>query len=271
MNLLPVSPLLSPDGNLVSLVALRGALNAAPVALDAGAAIGNVAVSTEQISVSVGAKLGVGSIFASSIQANETGFWMDAMEFADSAIKQDATNIVSQTRWGYGLRILCRAQQLDASFKLNFAVLGAAVDLGLATVSYEVQTIGLGPTALAAILDGLSQFGALNGDTFHDLNSTVIQNLSKIIANPPAVLTPRPIAVQLNIPVELDPVVKARSEVFAMRRLRDGMSLTDALARAGAKYDTGAIRAVYQKVAPGVADNAAPGPDAEAFAKQWMG
>ncbi len=76
--------------------------------------------------------------------------------------------------------------------------------------------------------------------------------------NPPGALTPRPIAVQLNTPVGLDPIVKARSEVFAVRRLRDGMSLTNALARAGGKYDTTAIRAVYQKVAPGVADDAAP-------------
>jgi hypothetical protein len=161
---------------------------------------------------------------------------------------------------------------VDTSFNLNFAILGAAVDLGLARVSYEVQTIGLGPAALGAILGGLSQFGALTGDTFHDLNTTVIQNLvDKIIAHPPGNLTPRPIAVQLNIPVGLDPVVKARSEVFAMRRLKDDMSLVDALARAGGRYDAAAIRAVYQRVAPGVADNAKPGAAAQAFAKHWIG
>lgn len=271
MNLLPVSPLVSPDGNLVSLSELRGTLNAAPVALDAGTAVGNIAVSTQEISVSVAGKLTIGSIFGSSVQANEEGFWMDAMQFGDSATKQDTNNVVSQTRWGYGLRVLCRAQKLDTSFNLNFAILGAAVDLGLATVSYEVQTIGLGPTALGAILDGLSQFGALTGDTFNDLKTTVIQNLNKIIAHPPVELVPRPIAVQLKIPVALDPVVKARSEVFAMRRLRDNMSLVDALSRARGRYDAGAIRAVYQKVARGVADNVKPGATAQDFADQWMG
>jgi hypothetical protein len=199
MNLLPISPLLSPDGNLVSLIELRKNLSAAPVPLARGTAVGNIAVSTQQISVSVAGKLGIGSIFTSSVQANETGFWMDAMQFADSAVVQDPNNIVSQTRWGYGLRILCRAQKLDASFNLSFAIVGAAVDLGLATVSYEVQTIGLGPAALGAILGGLSQFGALTGDTFHDLNTKVIQNLNDVIAHPPTALTPRPVAVQLNI------------------------------------------------------------------------
>jgi hypothetical protein len=154
---------------------------------------------------------------------------------------------------------------------LSFGVLGAAVDLGLASVSYEVQTFGLGPTALAAVLGGLSQFGALDGQTFHDLNTTVIQNLSKLIEKPPAPLTPRPVAVQLSIPVEIDPVVKARSEVFAMRRLRENMPLADALIKAAGKYDAAAIRAVYNKIASGVPDNSKPGKDAQSFAKEWMG
>lgn len=271
MNIIPINPLMSSQGNLVSLEMLRGNLLAAPVPLDAGTAVGSVSVATQQISVSAAGKLGLGSIFGLSVTVNEAGFWMDAMAFADSPYQPNANDIVSQTRWGYGLRILCRAQKLDTSFNLSFGVLGAAVDLGLASVSYEVQTIGLGPTALSAVLGGLSQFGALDGQTFHDLNTTVIQNLSKLIANPPAPLTPRPVAVQLSIPVEIDPVVKARSEVFAMRRLRNDMSLADALVRAAGKYDAALIRAVYIKVAPGVPENANPGKDAQSFAKEWMG
>lgn len=271
MNLLPVSPLLTSDGNLVSLAALRGNLTAAPMALAPGTAVGCISVSTQQLSVSVAAKLGIGSIFGSSVKANEVGFWMDAMCFADSPPSNTATNIVSQTRWGYGVRILCRAEELDSSFNLTFAVLGAAVDLGLATVNYEVQTIGLGPTALASVLDGMAQFGELNNQTFHDLNTTVIQNLSKLWANPATTLTPRPLAVTLNIPVELDPIAKARSEVFAIRRIRDNTSCQDAIARAAGKYDMAAIRAVYQELAPGVADNARPGFAAQSFAQKWIG
>src|SRR5262249_31339246 len=146
--------------------------------------IGSVTVSTQQISISVAAKLGIGSIFTSSGQGNEAGFWLDAMAFADSAVAPTPQNIVSQTRWGYGLRILFHARQLNTSFNLNFAVLGAGVEYGFVDASYEVQTIGLGPMALATILDGLSQFGTLRGDTFHDLNTTVIQNVSKLISNP---------------------------------------------------------------------------------------
>ena len=275
MYVLPVNPLQSSDGNIVSLSELRGNLTAMPVALDQGTVIGSFAVLIEELSVSVAAQLGVGSIFTASVQANEAGFWMDAMQFADSDFRQFPNNvitdIVSQTRWGYGLRILCRADQIDPSLNLSFGVLGAAADLGLANVSYEVQTIGLGPSALAAVLDGVSQFGALNSDTLRSLTTTVIENVKEIIANPSAPLTPRPIAVQLNIPVGLDPVLKARSEVFAMRRLRDGMSLTNALTRAGDDHDASAIRGLYQVIDPGIADNDPPTAEAQKFAKQWLG
>jgi hypothetical protein len=274
MNLIPINPLLTDEGDLVSLAALRGALRAQPIQLDPDTPIGSVTVSTQQISISVAAKLGIGSIFTSSGQGNEAGFWLDAMAFADSAIvpaSRTPQNIVSQTRWGYGLRILFHARQLDTSFNLSFAVLGAGVEFGLIAASYEVQTIGLGPMALAATLDGISQFGTLRGDTFHDLNTTVIHNLSKLIADPPSAFEPRPIAAMLSIPVELDPIVKARSEVFAVRRIREGQSLKDALSRAGDKYDGSAIRSVYQKLASGLQDADVPPESAKTSAKEWLG
>jgi hypothetical protein len=271
MNLIPVNPLITDAGDLVSLASLRGTLRAQPVPLDPGSTAQNVVVSTQQLDIGIAAKVGVGSIFAGSVQANESGYWLDAMAFADSGFSPTAGNIVSQTRWGFGLRIMFRARLLDTSIKLSFAVLGAAVELGLADASYEVQTIGLGPLALAAVLDGLSQFGTLRGDTFHDLNTTVISNLKQLITDHEDELTPRPIAVLLSIPVELDPVVKAHTEVFAMRRLRDRMSLHDALARANGHYDGTVIRTVYGKVAPGIQDTDTPPTSARDFAKQWLG
>jgi hypothetical protein len=271
MSLIPINPLRTTDGDLVSLASLRGALRAQPIELDEGTAIGNVRALTQDLSISLGGKLGVGSIFASSVQANEFGFWLDAMASADSALSADPQNIVSQTRWGFGLRILFRARQLSSSVKLNFAILGAAVDLGLASASYEVQTIGLGPMALGSVLEGLSQFGTLRGDTFHDLNTTVLQNMIKLIREHSKEFTPRPVAVQLRIPAEIDPLPKARTEVFTMRRLREGSSIKEALARAAGKYDENVIRAVYRKLAPGLKDADAPPDSVRAKAKQWLG
>jgi hypothetical protein len=232
-----------------------------------------VSLGGQQISVSLAASLGVGTIFAGSIKASESGFWLDAIAYADSATTPTVDNIVNKTRWGYGLRILFRAQQLDARFNLTFATIGAGVQLGLASASYEVQTIGLGPQALVAILGGLSQFGTLNGDTFHELNTTVIKNLSALIATPGNAFDARPLEVQVQFALELDPVLKARWEVFAMRRIRAGSNLNDALARAGTigAMTSATIRTVYQEVAGNIPDAQQPPKSAQDQATTWLG
>jgi hypothetical protein len=167
--------------------------------------------------------------------------------------------------------MMFRAQQLDASFKLMFATIGAGVQLGLASASYEVQTLGMGPLALTAILGGLSEFGTLNGDTFHELNTSVISNLSDLIAQHGKEFDVRPLAIQVKIPLELDPIVKARSEIFAMCRIREGTNLKDALAQAGFSRSPGAIRAIYQKVVGNIPDTQPPPQSARAAAKSWLG
>jgi hypothetical protein len=119
MNIIPINPLISPQGNLVSLEMLRGNLLAAPIPLDAGTAVGNVSVARQQISVSAAGKLGLGSIFGLSVTVNEAGFWMDAMGFADSPYQPNPNNIVSQTRWGYGLRILVPGAETRHEFQFE--------------------------------------------------------------------------------------------------------------------------------------------------------
>jgi hypothetical protein len=140
----------------------------------------------------------------------------------------------------------------------------------LASADYEVQTIGLGPKALIAILGGLSQFGTLDGNTFHDLNSKVLSNLSDLIANDGATFVARPLAVQVTKALELDSIVKAKSEIFAMRRIKDRLSLTVALQRAGVDYDQDAITAVYKDVAGDIPPDQQPSKQAGDFAAAFL-
>lgn len=276
MSLVPVNSLQTADGQLVSLAALRGELDAKPIPLDEGTQILNVAATSSavQLSVSLAATLGIGTIFAGSgsAKANELAYWQDACAFADSAAQPAGANIVTQTRWGFGLRIFFRVQQLDASFKLSYATLTAGVQYGKVTASYEAQTLGLGPQALPAILNGLSQFGELTTDTIRDLNGKVLTNLSALLAAPPpGGFTARPLAVQVTIPAVFDPIIKARDEVFAMRRIRAGSSLNAAVQQAGASHSADVIRAVYAAVVGDQPPDSNPPKSAVDFAKTWMG
>jgi hypothetical protein len=272
MNFIPVSPLRTAAGDLVSLDAFRKNLRAAPIDLDAGATISNVVVSFggQEISASLAATLGVGTVFTGSVKANEYAYWLDAFAFADSRTTPSTDNLVIKTRWGYGLRIVFRARKLDASATLSYSILGAQVQFGVASADYEVQTIGLGPGALVAILGGLSQFGTLNGDTFHDLNTIVIDKLRGVISAPGSSFTARPLAVQVSTVLEIDSVVKAKAEIFAMRRIASKLSLNDALQKAGALYDADTIKAVYKAEVGDVSPDQKPSDSARDAASAWL-
>lgn len=55
-----------------------------------------------------------------------------------------------------------------------------------------------------------------------------------------------------------------------MRRLHDGCTFNDALAKAAGKYSGSEIKAVYSKLAPGLGQNEEPPESARDVAGQWL-
>src|SRR5215469_5531078 len=78
MAFIPVSPLETNDGDLVSLTTLRGKLRALPIQLDDPSDIQNTIVTggASDISVSLATSLGVGTIFTGTAKASEFGYWL---------------------------------------------------------------------------------------------------------------------------------------------------------------------------------------------------
>ena len=126
--------------------------------------------------------------------------------------------------------------------------------------------------ALPAILDGLNQFGELTADTIRDLNGKVLTNLSALLEAPPTGgFTPRLLAVKVAIPTVFDPIIKARDEVFAMRRIRAGSTLNVAIQQAGNNHSADVIKAVYASVLGNQHPDMVPPNSVVTFAKAWMG
>jgi hypothetical protein len=106
-------------------------------------------VSNQQISVALASTIGIGSIFGGSVNFNEVGYWLDAMAYTDQYESEPADgNLVLATRFGFGIRVMFRVQTLNANAKFNFGAIGAAIDAGYASASYEIDSFGLGPGAL---------------------------------------------------------------------------------------------------------------------------
>jgi len=265
---LPVNPARTPSGALVSLTKLLGEDKAHPLPLGPNPVLSNFSVIASEIDLTVAAKLGIGNIFSGTLNYGDRAFYLDATAFTDVYTESPGTPICG-TRWGVGLRVLLHVSDVKDGLTLNFGLVGAAVQLGLAKALYEIDGMGI-LDGLSVVLGELHGFGDFTAETFYRINDAVIPKLADYMKNNASKLTPVPYQVQLIQPVEIDAILSAQSIVFAMRRLRQGCSLDEALVKAAGRHDQTEIRATYQKMAPGLPPDQRPPQSIRDAANEWL-
>ena len=174
------------------------------------------------------------------------------------------------TRWGVGLRIVIRVYDIKAGTSLNYMVVGAAVQMGLAQAQYEITGMGIGMAGLKIVLDNMSLTGQLTAESYFKLTTVVGKQLKEYIDTHVTELTPQPIAAGIVYNLEEDKVAMAQSIFYAMRSIAGGRSLRDSLERALPTYDRDAIRYAYGVVAGNIPDMDEPSRDAERKAEKWL-
>jgi hypothetical protein len=245
-----------------------------PAATFAAPAVEDTRVSNQEISVSLAASLNIGAIFNGSASANEVGYWLDAMAYADRYEEQPTTNgMVLANRFGYGLRVLFRVRKLNLKATINYGLLGASIDAGYAKASYEIAALGFGEhaaEALAMILEGVAASGTdVNSDTFYKLNKSILKNLSAYIRDNIGSMQPTRIAALMRRPADDDSLDTSHAILFAMRKISGGYSLRDALAAAG-DLDSASVRLTYANVLGDVAETAEPTRTQQRVADEWL-
>jgi hypothetical protein len=272
MNIVPVTSLLTPSGSLYSLSRVLGDANAMPVKLEAqDNPYTSFSVMGRSISTSLAAKLGIGTIFDGTLNANEQAWWFDAATYTDKyRIDPAGPGAVAMTRWGVGLRIVIRVYDIKAGTSLNYMVVGAAVQMGLAQAQYEITGMGIGMAGLKIVLDNMSLTGQLTAESYFKLTTVVGKQLKEYIDTHVTELTPQPIAAGIVYNLEEDKVAMAQSIFYAMRSIAGGRSLRDSLERALPTYDRDAIRYAYGVVAGNIPDMDEPSRDAERKAEKWL-
>lgn len=168
------------------------------------------------------------------------------------------------------MRILFKVDVLNLKAKINYGAIGAAVDAKAANASYEIDAIGLKADALPIILGSIAQSGALiNGDTFRHLNSDVIQNLVDYIKQHVSELKPQRVAALLQSSGMGDSLDISQTVLFAIRQIRSGTSLHDALQDAG-DLNSASIRLAYEKFLGDVPDTTEPNAAQKDAADEWL-
>jgi len=61
--------------------------------------LNNTKVSAQDISVSLAAKLGIGSIFSGSVSYNDHGYYLDAMAFSDQYQERSGPDATVYATW----------------------------------------------------------------------------------------------------------------------------------------------------------------------------
>jgi hypothetical protein len=248
-----------------------GAVSANVLPAIASTTVEDTRVSNQEISVTLAGSLNLGAIFTGSVAANEVGYWLDAMAYSDRYEETPApSGFVLASRFGFGLRVMFRVRKLNPKANLNYGLIGAALDAGFAQASYEIDAFGLGAQALPAILEGIAQSGpSLSSDTFYKLNTSILKNLVTYIGAHLATLQPMRVAALVRSVLDGDSLDISSAVLFAMRQIRSGRSLQDALAAAG-DLDSSAIRLAYVNVLGDVSDTTGPTSHDRDKADDWL-
>jgi len=153
MIVYPVQPTVLKSGALASLTQFLDEAQARPIELEAGdQPFKSFRVSSEQISISVAAKLDVSAVFKGSFSYSDLGLIFDAVAFTDKYLDDNSDKPVIMTRWGAGMRVALKVTKVEGSLSANFGAVAAATELNRAQASYEILGLGLGLEARTVYL-----------------------------------------------------------------------------------------------------------------------
>lgn len=245
MIVYPVQPAILKSGALASLTQFLDEGQSKPVALEAGdQPFKSFRISSEQISLSVAAKLDVSAVFKGSFSYSDIGLVFDAIAYTDKYLTDGGDKPVIMTRWGAGMRVAMKVTKVEGSLSANFGAVAAATELNRAQASYEILGLGLGLGALAEILDDLPPLGEFGLEAYSKLTQGVYAALKEYITNHQADISAVPIAVGLREALESDPVVQART-VYLAAYWRDRGKSESWLVERYPEVDPGLVSLVY--------------------------
>ena len=271
-SIIPVTALITPSGALKSLVRLLGEENAKPIKLSPNDnPFTNFSVMGRSISTSLAAKLGLGSIFDGTLNASEQAWWFDAATYTEKWREDTAgPGEIQMTRWGVGLRVTMRVYNIKTGVSINYGIVGAAVQMGLAQAHYEITGIGIGKPGLEIVLNNVPLTGELTGESYFKLTTTVAKQLRDYMSEKPQELTPQPMAVGVVQNLEEDKLATSQAIYYAMKQIANFKSLKYALEHALPVYDRDIIRFAYDVVTDNNSDLPEPSGRSVDKAEKWL-
>lgn len=273
MSFIPINPLLTENGAVAALAPIYGEDKTKLVGLETTEhknVFKDFQVVQDDFSVSLASNLKISSIFNTSVNYHSRAYYFDAIAFNDVYREQKVGNsVISATRYGIGLRLLLNITQIETKFAFNLSQITAAVQLNKARAHYEIRGYGLGIDGLNIVLDKISPVADFNYETYYAITEKIIPSLKRYIEKNKNNLEPRPIAVELAEPIDVDPLISGQAVAFAVNQIARKRSLRTALQNSGNRYKAETIKQVYESIVGSVRVEDEPSDTAIERARDW--
>jgi hypothetical protein len=224
-------------------------------------------------SFSAATQLGIGPVASASATLQTQTYAYDLMYYAPGVMNnpKDQPNggLILGTWWGAGIRTRVQVMNFDAKVQMTLGTIAAAASIGLVDASFSVEGLGMADVSMFSMLPDPGKF---------DQNSLKLI-LRAMVEIEKSVLIPKKnlVAVPFMILVSnagqsfADPIGRAHAQLFAIRRIRDGIAQDVAIANAvAANLDPATVELVYTKWANTSPGTPVPSPTAVQNAKAWL-
>lgn len=269
---IPVSPDLDSDGSFAALRRLPNASSLTPVPLDpADDPFGTFYADGTHLDFGVAAQLGLTGIANASTSFKSKTITYDAAMYANSPIQNPPQGgLIFATRWGAGLRTHIYVTDFAAKIDVNLANVAAAASVGLVSASYRVEAFGINDRK---VLKAMPPPGRFDEGSYKLIlgfvDSVLRQNLipkEKLVAVPFMIAVDNP-AVTFGAPLD-----RARTALFAMRRIARGVGRADAIgaARTADGIDPIHVETIYTQWARTTAQQPVPSGAMVDRAQAWL-
>ncbi len=244
-NWYPIDPSLTNKGAFHALSQEKNAGRLKPIPLDKNdQAFAQIRVLQNSLSMDTAQSLGVA---VASIQSNFRAFCLtyEVMMFSDKVSTKPVGGKIYGTRWGAGLRVMLKVANVDinAEAKLTFGAIAASAQLGMASVEYEINVIGINDPKIVSLLPGPGEFNFESYSKILDAADEVKKYMSKKDAK----LEAKPFQVFLTDDFKRDVFKDSQSVIFACRQVMNKTNLLNALKKADSRYNKEIIKSTYKK------------------------
>jgi hypothetical protein len=226
-----------------------------------------------QYDFNVAAQLGMASLVDFSTSFKSYIIAYDVVKYSEVVVEvvvgSPNGDLIYGTRWGAGIRTKIEVTNFDSKFDLTLGNIAAAASIGLVNACFTVQGLGVSDPKILGLLPGPGRFDEKTHTQIKSAINRVINDV--LIPGAGLVSVPFMILVLNSRLTFAGPVLRSRSQLYTIRRIRDGVSETVAVKNAKVSAaDETLVLSLYRNWAETTAENPVPNESARRRAKAWL-